>query len=173
MIKKILIGFVVFLTLFIATCISASCRARLKKKTVTEEVKKDSTVTRTGEELYRQEITIPGDSLKYNFKLTVGADGKIQPARVSTKSGRVAFTASVDSTNTISINLECQEYKQQVQMYKTLNDTYKLLIDKGTSQKVVEVPVNRIPFWIWMIIGVQTFIIILFLISKLFPKLFI
>jgi hypothetical protein len=172
MIKKILIGFAVFLTLFIATCISASCKARIKSTTVTEVEKKDSSVTRTGEELYREEITIPGDSLKYNFKLTVGQDGKIQPAKVSTKSGRIAFTAKVDSSNTLQVDIECSEYKQEVQMYKTLNDSYRLLVDKGKSQTDIEVPVDRIPFWIWMIIGVQTFIIILFLISKLFPKLF-
>jgi hypothetical protein len=44
MIKSILIGFAVFLTLFIATCISASCKARIKSTTVTEVEKKDSSV---------------------------------------------------------------------------------------------------------------------------------
>lgn len=169
--KKFAVAFLVVLMLLLLAGSAGSCRS-IKNHQSTEITKKDSSYSRVGEELYREEITIPGDSLEYVFQLQVDEEGKIKPAVVKTGSGRISFSAKIDSLNNIKIRFDCQEYKTQVQRYKTLANSYKVLAEGKNYNSLKTVIQYRTPFWNLLIIGALSVIVIILLIDRFFPKFF-
>jgi hypothetical protein len=150
----------------------ATCKTRIKSKEVAKEFSKDSSAYTFGEQLFRQPVTVPGDSLSYNLKLEIGNDGKIKPVTVKNNGGRVAFSAIIDSLNNIQIRVNCKEYETQIQGYKTLANSYKLLANKKETQKETPVIIYKIPFWVWLIVGAEGAVILFFIIKTFLPKIF-
>lgn len=161
-------GLLVVIALIITIGSAVSCRT-IRAQSSKTSVKTDSSFTKIGEELYRETITVPGDSLEYSFQLNIGPDGRIRPANFKHNSGRIRFSAIVDSLNNIKLRMDCREYQQQVQMYKTLNNSYKLLLDKQKLDTTKPVIIYRIPFYYWMLTGALAFALVaLFIKHKFF-----
>jgi hypothetical protein len=169
--RKFVIALIAVFVLLLLISAAGSCRP--VRSTVTESsIKKDSSSITIGNELYIDTVTVPGDSLEYEFQLQVDENGNIKPASIKSGSGRISFAAKIDSLNVLRLRLDCNEYKLEMQRYRTLANSYKLLAD--TNQRTVEKPIliYRIPFYIYVVIAAMGLIIIILLVTKYFPQFF-
>lgn len=140
-------------TVFFSLLMLCGCHRKLTIEKSVDRLAVDSNRYTEGVQLSVDTIPVPGDSLTYSVPVVVDPQtGRIVPVATRVTSGRVSFSAHIDTLNRLQVKINCNSYQLAIQRQNMLIDRYRRqIVSLSNTQREV---VYKVPRWVWYVLPV-------------------